>query len=426
MTKIIHYLKTHILDITLIVFVTYLLRLFLVDKNFYIQQQRLFTWLIILLIASLWLKRDAIKVSFEWLVVIGLILLIMFLSVNSSDRYLNSSIKTTLDLSILASCFLIYTNFEDQIARNAKWIMSGMLLIFIVVIAFTTMREMYITIDEDSSILKVKSWGYYYFSHVRHFSYQTFIASAISFILLMTNQKKHVVVRSIFALSFFCSLMCMLLAAGRASILALLVFVFVNAFLQTWKISEAIKSSFILFGLICACYFVLFFTPFDHSVKIVFSHFFNASEVASEGVSSSLNTFTSGRLEIWQGSLKFALESPIFGHGSSSYSWSPLPDAGKLAHSHNVIIQLILEYGYLGASIILYAAYKLFKPLMYFPKMIDDNERLRRMVLSFIVSFSVYSLFTGLFFHTLPIFQFSLMAIVLFALDKVKQVECGK
>ena len=412
--NILGFFKKNYLDIGVVLFIPYLLHFFVVNRNYYIQGQWLLDILLVLLILTLWFKKDVIRLSFDWYVIISLVLFVAFLSVNSSERYLHSSIKTGVDLTIIATCILIYLNFKPQIKKNAALILIGILFIFVVFIAPVSMGQMFVPTETDPSKLRLNFFSTL-FGNMRVFSYHAFIGCAISFILF--RYYSNHVLKVIFGLICFISLVSLILAAGRASVIAILCFSFLSTYVLTRSISRSLLASILLLAVMLVICFILFFTPYEISAKMLLSRFLRALNMFDGNFVSGLNSFSANRIEIWYESLKYTLNSPVYGFGASSYLWSPLPRAGKLIHSHNSVIQISLEYGFLGAFIFIYAFIKFIKPFFYFDEVHDDKEVLRLLVLAFILSFIIFSFFDGLLFHTLTIFQFSLSLMFLCALS---------
>ena len=89
------------------------------------------------------------------------------------------------------------------------------------------------------------------------------------------------------------------------------------------------------------------------------------------------------RLGIWKYALKFILDNPIFGHGSKSFTPLLLNESGIWkGHSHNLPLELMVNYGIPAALLILipttYLIYKAFLKLFFFKFNVNKNSILDR------------------------------------------------
>ena len=76
------------------------------------------------------------------------------------------------------------------------------------------------------------------------------------------------------------------------------------------------------------------------------------------------------RLDIWRYALEFIYEKPIFGHGSKSFTPLLFNETGIWkAHTHNLVVELVFNYGLPAALLmllpILYLTYKAYLKLFF-------------------------------------------------------------
>ena len=77
--------------------------------------------------------------------------------------------------------------------------------------------------------------------------------------------------------------------------------------------------------------------------------------------SENLNELTSGRTRIWSCGLRLFMESPIFGHGNSSFLPLVEKKFSVRAVAHNQYLSYIVHYGILGLAILLMIYFILFQ-----------------------------------------------------------------
>ena len=76
------------------------------------------------------------------------------------------------------------------------------------------------------------------------------------------------------------------------------------------------------------------------------------------------------RLGIWKYALKFIFEKPFFGHGSNSFTSLLFNETGIWkGHTHNLVLELVVNYGFLASLLILlpiiYLTYKAYLKLFF-------------------------------------------------------------
>ena len=61
----------------------------------------------------------------------------------------------------------------------------------------------------------------------------------------------------------------------------------------------------------------------------------------------------SGRLDMWIGTLETALTRPFFGFGAGQFRFAVEESGGRYNHPHNFLLQLLIEWGFVGALLVL-------------------------------------------------------------------------
>ncbi len=105
----------------------------------------------------------------------------------------------------------------------------------------------------------------------------------------------------------------------------------------------------------------------------------------------SADEYTSGRLTLWSEGIKLFYKSPIFGHGQATF----IPLMKKNFHiwgnSHNDYLLYLVQYGVIGLGLFLMVLWSLFRESWAVAKS-AANQRIRCLILSYIVGFAGYAL----------------------------------
>lgn len=134
-------------------------------------------------------------------------------------------------------------------------------------------------------------------------------------------------------------------------------------------------------------------------IVVIPSIFFDTTTV-------SIDTSSSGRLELWLYAVNSILERPWFGFGPMSFAWGegrPLANA----HLHNSILQVLYEYGIPIFLVILSLICLYFKQAL---SQLSSNHIVSESVLFSILSAAIYSLFSGVV--VMPFSQLLLIFLV--------------
>lgn len=88
---------------------------------------------------------------------------------------------------------------------------------------------------------------------------------------------------------------------------------------------------------------------------------------------SESNITTDNRIQIWNTSMEFIKDSPLFGHGFLTYFHMAAeePLAYPTTHAHNIALEFILSFGFVGTILLLIFVWT------YFEKVVECKELLR-------------------------------------------------
>jgi len=130
-----------------------------------------------------------------------------------------------------------------------------------------------------------------------------------------------------------------------------------------------------------------------------------------QGFDRGLDYFGSGRLQVWGGTLQAIAASPLFGAGPDGY-WLSGCCGRTLLQPHNVVLQLLLDIGLVGCSILLLligcAVRRLGPTRARVERVLASPTRV--VLAGLLGSYLAYGLIDGLFYHPLPLMHFALFS----------------
>jgi len=126
---------------------------------------------------------------------------------------------------------------------------------------------------------------------------------------------------------------------------------------------------------------------------------FGLFRMLASGSEKTVNAVTSGRVDLWGGSFRALLASPLFGHGEGQFV-TVVPEAeGIFHHPHNMWLQALVQWGAVGTLIFVALAAVLWWGLFRGTRVAGG-----RAVPAFLAvnTFAIYALFDGVLFFVYP------------------------
>ena len=120
----------------------------------------------------------------------------------------------------------------------------------------------------------------------------------------------------------------------------------------------------------------------------------------SDSARDGLDAKTSGRLELWKGALEKIPEKLFFGYGESQFRLVVKANQGTYNHPHNSIIQIIFQWGLVGASCFFALFGFAWFQLWRVAKQLPEAGVPAYMVVSSLFGFSLVE---GSLYHTWPV-----------------------
>lgn len=130
---------------------------------------------------------------------------------------------------------------------------------------------------------------------------------------------------------------------------------------------------------------------------------FNAIMRIEQDNSQNVDELSSGRTEIWRGTVTAISERPLFGHGGNQFRLLVPAAQQTYNHPHNSILQFVFDWGVVGAAAMLVMLTILgWKSLRIAIKM-PENWMPTCLAA---ISMALFSLIDGVFYYNLPIVLF--------------------
>ncbi len=242
------------------------------------------------------------------------------------------------------------------------------------------------------------SWVPYH-SHIRHFSYHGMVASCAGISLAFLDNRLRMVG---FLLGAF-ALTGIFFFGARGALLGWLVFVATYA-LTSKRYLGILLLSAVTAGIAMSLAYAL-------SMYIAQSPFTGGIHSRVESIETLVHT--TGRIEIWQDAIKAAMQHPWFGWGLDGYRMSNCCLYGTV-QPHNVLVQWVVEFGVIGASVVLGACWWIVgKRLTHVITSGGSNPNLAAL-LSVSNGFFAFGLVDGLFYHVIPLLLLAILCALLY------------
>lgn len=80
------------------------------------------------------------------------------------------------------------------------------------------------------------------------------------------------------------------------------------------------------------------------------SGYYGLVRIARSGGDGTADAVASGRIELWAGTVRAILERPFFGYGENQFRAVVTEAGGAFNHPHNSVIQVLLQWGFIGGG----------------------------------------------------------------------------
>lgn len=355
-------------------------------------------------VLSLFKENKTFKVIFfVWLFLISLSMLQLFWFDISDRQFFLSKMRYLFTLMhiIFALCLISYlskSKFSVQLALNTVPF-SILFIAFIFFINFS---------NESVAAIRPLFGHPPFASNIRYIGYTCTVGGIISCFWLLQKHTNGMNSVLIFLLALI-NLSLLFWIAGRTAIACVTLVIWAYTF-YLYKYSQISGKRLLLMLVLFICTILLvdqLSTQPWHGLNHVKAKFFGG-----DGGIASVNEISSGRLEIWKMSIEGVLNAPLLGYGQ--YSFSYLPGWFFGLHPHNMILQVLLEWGIIGGGVFLvlliYSFTKAFKVLQ---SQTGAKRKTAELAYLILIALTLHALTDGIYYHAQPVY-FLILAFSVF------------
>lgn len=356
-----------------------------------------------LFVAFLFSKTPKLNFNLRWLICLGLITLIGIASTTMSKYPDVSFFRVEIYQQLFFFSFALYLTWRHRLSELMLPAFVGIVVVFIFITPFTLYEHFQFSIGLEGDQTKYISPKLTHYGHIRHYSYHAFIACCCCTSIAILAPKFRTIA---IAAMLFC-LLALILSGGRAGILAYVMFISCFGWVSLPK-KTLIK---VVLSVIAIGFVLLLLLKLSPLHSIVDSLIYRSKDL------SSLNHILSGRPRIWSNALN-SLDSQtiLLGMGPGSYLWTDDIQFGAV-QPHSVVVQLFIEYGYFGGSLIALCCGLFIYPL-YKSTNVEQSLKTQHLCLCCLFSaFMIYSLVDGLFYHAYPMLHLAIIIPIWFSIS---------
>lgn len=363
---------------------------------------------------------------------------LFFLSFANNGSSIENNIQGIFTL--IFSITILVINYE-RINDHIEGILG---ILFIILMLFSTWD--YFGFSNFNSWLRVLNLislmlfaraSYIFFSqHQEKIKYLVYIFPIISLIHIVLVIKKWIVLDHpylydwVYEIGFFgniryvailtsMGLICSLYLMLQANRLKRLLFLFSSILIMSFIFWSGTRSVFISITLI-SLYFIytstnrlkntLFFLLIGSTSIFIASRF--PVDKSSLGLERIGNLSTSGRIEIWIDTIHYIMKKPFFGYGAESFGSVHSFYGGSASHlvqAHNMILQVLIEFGVVALFILSIIFISSFIKIKQTTCPLTDQT----LFIAIVINYLTIGLFDGVAYYSFSLYFLALMFALL-------------
>lgn len=363
---------------------------------------------------------------------------LFFLSFANNGSSIENNIQGIFTL--IFSITILVINYE-KINDHIEGILG---ILFIILMLFSTWD--YFGFSNFNSWLRVLNLislmlfaraSYIFFSqHQEKIKYLVYIFPIISLIHIVLVIKKWIVLDHpylydwVYEIGFFgniryvailtsMGLICSLYLMLQANRLKRLLFLFSSILIMSFIFWSGTRSVFISITLI-SLYFIytstnrlkntLFFLLIGSTSIFIASRF--PVDKSSLGLERIGNLSTSGRIEIWIDTIHYIMKKPFFGYGAESFGSVHSFYGGSASHlvqAHNMILQVLIEFGVVALFILSIIFISSFIKIKQTTCPLTDQT----LFIAIVINYLTIGLFDGVAYYSFSLYFLALMFALL-------------
>lgn len=238
------------------------------------------------------------------------------------------------------------------------------------------------------------------FNNIRHICVLGFLSYCAGMYLYSSskNEIRSKITTTISIIFGATGLILPLWTGTRAAVLSILIFTLISAFFIKKSWSIIIRYACVVFAIALVVTSALPLPHPDYGI------------LAALGISdldaSTLDGASSGRIELWLGTIQKILEKPIFGWGIEQYSkFNPLGEY-QVFHPHNFPLQFVFATGIFGS----FMAFVVAVPIIL-QQIATPSDTIRRFHYAMLIVLGIYALYDGILYFSYSSLIFTMLLI---------------
>lgn len=224
--------------------------------------------------------------------------------------------------------------------------------------------------------------------NIRHAGFYVVVGAALAFGIAATEQRPRLYWLAVAAATLCCAEL--FWSGSRAPLLSLLAASMVGTVLipalRTVRLPIALVTAYAGGGALS----LLHTPPLKN---------YGLFRMVLAGSEATANSMTSGRVDLWGGSLKAFMARPIFGYGEAQFI-TVVPEAQAIYyHPHNILLQSLVQWGAVGTLLFAVLAATLWWCLFRGTRRVGAQAVPAFLAIN---TFAVYAMFDGVLFFVYP------------------------
>lgn len=248
-------------------------------------------------------------------------------------------------------------------------------------------------------------------TNVRHLGFIASVGAVIACIFLLEGRTLRSC--SLWAILSLINLSFLLWLGGRTAIGSALISILVAIMVQFYFGRYRGSNLLLLFVVsIISLWLASISAVFDWNLSLLNTEHNVSLNTAIDTGTTSINHFSSGRLELWAIAIEDTMKSFWLGLGPDGYRY--IEDHSNAIQPHNLFVQIFVEWGLLGSiSFIALYTYCVAKAVIITLSKQTAYDVGSLISLAAIITLSLHSLTDGTFYHAQPLFIMAVAAAIL-------------
>lgn len=366
------------------------------------------------------------------------VICLFFLSFANAGSSIENNIQGIFTL--IFSIPILFINYE----KINNYIENILAVLFIILIIFSTGNHFefadfnsWLRVLNLTSLVLFARASYIFFGQYHeNIKYILFIFPIIGLIHIAIIIKKWILLDNpylynwVYEIGFFgniryvtilisTGLICNLYLMLKSNHLKKLLFLLSSIFIMSFIFWSGTRSVYISITLVSLYFIYISIDKLKHTIiflLLAITSIFLATRFpvdnSSLGLERVSNFSTSGRIEIWIDTIHYIVQKPFIGYGAESFGKVHSFYGGTASHlvqAHNMILQILIEFGAIGLTIV---AILFFIQLIKL-KRIAQTLNEQTLFIAIILNYLIIGLFDGVAYYSFSLYFLALMFALL-------------